>query len=196
MAETALITGASSGIGEEFARQLAARGYDVVLVARRESRLYGLAESLPTTAHVVVCDLASEAPELYGKVEKLGVQVDLLVNNAGFGLRGRFSDLPLERQAEIVRVNCEAVVTLTGAFLPGMLERNRGGDHHGRLHRRHAAPALRGGLRRLEGLRAQLHRGAPRRAARHRTSRRSRSTPAPSRPSGSRSPATRPSAAR
>ena len=127
MAETALITGASSGIGEEFARQLAARGYEVVLVARREARLHGLAESLPTTAHPIACDLASEAPELYGKVEKLGVQVDLLVNNAGFGLRGRFSELPLERQAEIVRVNCEAVVTLTGAFLPGLLERNRGG---------------------------------------------------------------------
>ena len=53
--------------------------------------------------------------------------MDLLVNNAGFGLRGRFSELPVERQAEMVRVNCEAVVTLTGAFLPGLLERRRGG---------------------------------------------------------------------
>ena len=73
------------------------------------------------------CDLASDAPDLHGQVEKLGVHVDLLVNNAGFGLRGRFSDLPAERQAEMVRVNCEAVVTLTGAFLPAMLDRNRGG---------------------------------------------------------------------
>ncbi len=127
MAETALITGASSGIGEQFARQLAARGYELVLVARREERLRRLAEELPTTAHVVACDLASEAPELFGRVEQLGVQVDLLVNNAGFGLRGRFSELPVERQAEMVRVNCEAVVTLTGAFLPGQLERRRGG---------------------------------------------------------------------
>ena len=127
MAETALITGASSGIGEEFAKQLAARGYELVLVARREERLKQLAESLPVTAHAVTCDLASEAAGLYGKVEKLGVQVDLLLNNAGFGLRGRFRDLPVERQAEMVRVNCEAVVVLTGAFLPGMLERDRGG---------------------------------------------------------------------
>ncbi len=58
---------------------------------------------------------------------KLGVDVDLLVNNAGFGLRGRFSELPVERQAEMVRVNCEAVVVLTGAFLPAMIERGRGG---------------------------------------------------------------------
>ena len=127
MAATALITGASSGIGEEFARQLAGRGYELVLVARREDRLLKLAEGLPTTAHVVACDLASEAPDLHGKVEGLGVQVDLLINNAGFGLRGRFSDLPAERQAEMVRVNCEAVVTLTSAFLPRMLDRDRGG---------------------------------------------------------------------
>ena len=127
MAETALITGASSGIGEEFAKQLAARGYELVLVARREERLQALAEILPGTTHVVACDLATEAPELHGRVEKLGVRVDLLVNNAGFGLRGRFHELPVERQAEIVRVNCEAVVTLTGAFLPGLLDRNRGG---------------------------------------------------------------------
>ncbi len=124
---TALITGASAGIGEEFARQLAARGYELVLVARREDRLASLAERLPTTAHVVACDLASEAPELAGRVEALGVRVDLLVNNAGFGLRGRVSELPADSQAEMVRVNCEAVLTLTRAFLPGMLERRAGG---------------------------------------------------------------------
>ena len=127
MAETALITGASSGIGEQFARQLAARGYDLILVARRKDRLEELAEQLPTTAHVIACDLATEADELPGKVEKLGVDVDLLVNNAGFGLRGRFLELDPERQAEMVRVNCEAVVTLTHAFLPAMVERGRGG---------------------------------------------------------------------
>lgn len=127
MADTALVTGASAGIGVEFAKQLAARGHELVLVARREDRLAELAESLPVTAHPVACDLATEAAELKGKVEKLGVQVDLLVNNAGFGLRGRFSDLPADRQAEMVRLNCEAIVTLTGAFLPGMLERRSGG---------------------------------------------------------------------
>jgi short-subunit dehydrogenase len=127
VAETALITGASSGIGEEFAKALAGRGYELVLVARREDRLKNLAESLPTKAHVISCDLGSEAAELPGKVAKLGVDVDLLVNNAGFGLRGRFVDLPADRQAEIVRVNCEAVVILTHAFVPAMLERGRGG---------------------------------------------------------------------
>jgi short-subunit dehydrogenase len=127
MSDTALVTGASAGIGVEFAKQLAARGHELVLVARREDRLAELAESLPVTAHAVACDLGSESGDLKGKVDELGVQVDLLVNNAGFGLRGRFKDLPVDRQAEIVRVNCEAVVVLTGAFLPGMLERDRGG---------------------------------------------------------------------
>jgi uncharacterized protein len=125
--ETALITGASSGIGEEFARQLAARGYELVLVARRKERLEQLAEELPTTAHIVPSDLATEAEKLHGKVTKLGVDIDLLVNNAGFGLRGRFADLDPEREAEMVRVNCEAVVTLTHAFLPAMIERGSGG---------------------------------------------------------------------
>jgi short-subunit dehydrogenase len=92
--ETALITGASSGIGEEFAKQLAARGHDLVLVARREDRLRALAESLGTTAHVVTCDLINNAAKLKRKVDKLGVEVDLLVNNAGFGLRGRFWTRP------------------------------------------------------------------------------------------------------
>jgi uncharacterized protein len=127
VAETALITGASSGIGEEFARQLAARGYELVLVARRKERLEELAEELPTTVHIVPCDLGSEAEKLHGKVIKLGVDVDLLVNNAGFGLRGHFTDLDPKREAEMVRVNCEAVVTLTHAFVPPMIERGNGG---------------------------------------------------------------------
>jgi uncharacterized protein len=127
MTQTALITGASAGIGEEFAKQLAGRGYDVVLVARRRDRLEQLAEQLPTTSHVVDCDLVSDAASLPGKVEELGVDVDLLVNNAGFGLRGRFLELDPERDAEMVRVNCEAVVTLTHAFVPKMVERARGG---------------------------------------------------------------------
>ena len=127
MAETALITGASSGIGEEFARQLAGRGYDLILVARRKDRLEQLAEQLPTTAHVIECDLVSEAAELPGRVEKLGVDVDLLINNAGFGLRGHFVELDAEREAKMVRVNCEAVVILTHAYVPAMIERGRGG---------------------------------------------------------------------
>ena len=127
MAETALITGASSGIGEQFARQLSARGHELILVARRKDRLEKLAEELPTKAHVVTCDLASEADKLPGKVSKLGVDVDMLVNNAGFGVRDRFLGEPADRQAEIVRVNCEAVVWLTHHFLRPMVERGRGG---------------------------------------------------------------------
>jgi short-subunit dehydrogenase len=127
VAETALVTGASSGIGEHFARQLAERGYDLVLVARRADRLQSLAEDLPVTAHVLACDLAHDAGKLPGQVQELGVEVDLLVNNAGFGLRGPFLESDAERDAEMVRLNCEAVVVLTRAFLPGMVERNRGG---------------------------------------------------------------------
>jgi uncharacterized protein len=125
LAETALITGASSGIGEEFAKQLAARGHELVLVARRKDRLERIADGLPTKAQIVTCDLGSEAADLPGKVS--GTRIDLLVNNAGFGLRGHFADLPLERQAELVRVNCEAVVILTRAFVPPMIERGSGG---------------------------------------------------------------------
>ncbi|MGH2957177.1 MAG: SDR family NAD(P)-dependent oxidoreductase [Solirubrobacterales bacterium] len=127
MAETALITGASSGIGEQFARQLSDRGCELILVARREDRLENLAEELPTEAHVIACDLGRNAADLLGKVAKLGVDVDLLVNNAGFGARDRFLEIPAGRQAEMVRVNCEAVVLLTHALLGPMVERGRGG---------------------------------------------------------------------
>jgi uncharacterized protein len=127
VAETALITGASSGIGEEFARQLAARGYDLILVARRKERLEKLAEELPTNTHVIQSDLATEADKLRANVGRRKLPVDLLVNNAGFGLRGHFADLDPVREAEMVRVNCEAVVTLTHAFLPAMIERGGGG---------------------------------------------------------------------
>ena len=78
-------------------------------------------------AHVVTCDLGADADQLPGQVSSIGAEVDLLVSNAGFGLRGRFAELPAERQAEIVRVNCEAVVILTRAFVPAMIERGRGG---------------------------------------------------------------------
>ena len=127
MPETALVTGASSGIGEQFARQLAARGHDLVLVARRADRLERLASELPTEAKVVVCDLAADAVSLGGRVQELGAQVDLLVNNAGFGTSGPFLEHDPARDAEQVRLNCEAVVTLCHAFLPGMVERRRGG---------------------------------------------------------------------
>jgi uncharacterized protein len=125
--QTALVTGASSGIGEQFARQLAGRGDRVILVARRRERLEQIAEELPGTAHVLACDLATECASLADSVAELGLDVDLLVNNAGFGTYGHFADIDPQRDAELVRVNCEAVVTLTHAFLPAMLERRHGG---------------------------------------------------------------------
>jgi short-subunit dehydrogenase len=127
MTETALVTGASSGIGEQFARQLSDRGYRLVLVARRTDRLEQIAAQLPTQADVIGCDLAREAADLPARVEALDGAIDLLVNNAGFGHRGRFLESDAAKDAEMVRVNCEAVVILTRAFLPAMVERGRGG---------------------------------------------------------------------
>jgi short-subunit dehydrogenase len=127
MRETALVTGASSGIGEQFAHQLAARGHALVLVARRAERLERLAAELPTDTHVIPCDLAGDAASLAERVAELGVEVELLVNNAGFGTSGPFLGHDPGRDAEQVRLNCEAIVTLTHAFLPGMVERGRGG---------------------------------------------------------------------
>jgi short-subunit dehydrogenase len=114
-------------MGAAFARSLARRGHDLILVARREERLRELAEQLPTQAEVLPCDLASEAAALPERVQATGRSVDLLVNNAGFGTYGRFHEIPEGRDAEMVRVNCEAVVTLTRAFLPAMIERRGGG---------------------------------------------------------------------
>jgi short-subunit dehydrogenase len=127
MSEVALVTGASAGIGAEFAKQLSAEGYEVILVARREERMRELAALLPGPAHVVVCDLANDASSLARKVQELGKEVDVLVNNAGFGTHGRFVETDAAREAEEVRLNCEALVTVTHAFLPAMLERRRGG---------------------------------------------------------------------
>jgi len=127
MGQVALVTGASSGIGAEFAKQLAQRGYEVILVARRADRLEQIASELSGTAHVVPCDLINDAPTLAGKVAELGLEVDVLVNNAGFGTHGRFVGIDASREAEEVRLNCEALVTLSHAFLPGMVERGRGG---------------------------------------------------------------------
>jgi uncharacterized protein len=127
MGEVALVTGASSGIGAEFAKQLSGHGYEVVLVARRSERLEKLASRLAGPAHVIPCDLAGDAASLGGKVADHGLEVDVLVNNAGFGTNGRYIEIDPAREAEEVRLNCEALVTLTHAFLPGMVERGRGG---------------------------------------------------------------------
>ena len=129
----ALVTGASSGIGEVFARRLAANGTNLVLVARRADRLEELAESVRkehgVEADVVVADLStadgvSQVEERLRQVER---PVDLLVNNAGFGTRGYFHELDVEKEEEEIRLNVLAVVRLTRAALPVMLARKQGG---------------------------------------------------------------------
>jgi uncharacterized protein len=129
---TCLITGASSGIGAEFARQLAARGHGSVLVARREDRLRTLAEELRGAhgVHVetVSCDLANPGARraLLDHLVDLGLTVEVLINNAGFGTAGPFHELDGAREVEMVRTNIEAIVALTAAVVPGMVNRRRG----------------------------------------------------------------------
>jgi uncharacterized protein len=129
---TALVTGASSGIGAAIAESLARRGHGLTLVARREDRLSELATELHdrhgVRAGVVACDLADARQRdlLAARVRELGLEVEVLVNNAGFGYAGDFAHADRERQVEMVRVNCEAVVDLCGRYLPEMVERDRG----------------------------------------------------------------------
>ena len=129
---TCLITGASSGIGAEIARGLARRGYGVTLAARREERLRELAGELSAEfdvrAEIVTLDVTDERARrrLPETMDHLGLTVEVLVNNAGFGSGGAFVDLDPEKEAAMVRTNLEAVVALTGAFLPGMVERGSG----------------------------------------------------------------------
>jgi uncharacterized protein len=128
----AVVTGASSGIGEEFARQLASRGYDLVLVARRVERLTDLAERIRVT-HEVECvpfgaDLANrDAREhLVQGLAPERQRLEIFVNNAGFGTHGFFHETDLDRELEMIDVNCAAPVHLTKRVLPWMLERKRG----------------------------------------------------------------------
>ncbi|MFN2244814.1 MAG: SDR family NAD(P)-dependent oxidoreductase [Anaerolineae bacterium] len=131
--ETALITGASGGIGEAFARRLAALGKDLVVVARSENKLQALARELASLhavqVRVIAADLArhDSAAALYAETERLGLAVDLLVNNAGFAKGGEFSQLSFEVQADMVRLNVNTLVELTRLYLPSMRARRRGG---------------------------------------------------------------------
>jgi hypothetical protein len=130
---TALVTGASSGLGEEFARELARRHCNLVLTARSRDKLEQLAADLAringVTTHVIVQDLSEPngAQSLAKELKDRGLVVDHLINNAGFGTAGRFESMDLEREASMVRVNCESVVVLSRALLRGMLDRKRGG---------------------------------------------------------------------
>lgn len=128
----ALVTGASAGLGEEFARQLADRGADLVLVARREDRLEALAGALRAAGRdveVLAADLATADGQsaVAARLEDAAAPVDLLVNNAGFGAYGDVADLPADTQLRMVEVNVTAVTRLARAAVPGMVGRGRGG---------------------------------------------------------------------
>ena len=128
----ALVTGASSGIGEQFARDLAARGASVVLVARRADRLERVAASIRSEhgvrADVVAADLTrpDATTGLLADLRERGVTIDVLVNNAGFATHATLLDEDRQRIDEEVRLNVATVVELTHALLPGMVERRRG----------------------------------------------------------------------
>ena len=124
----ALVTGASAGLGAEFARQLGKSGHRLVLAARRTERLEALAAELGN-ARAVTADLAKPgaAAELLEDIERAGESVDLLINNAGFGLHGRIAELDAARQREMIDLNCGALLDLARAVLPAMIERGSGG---------------------------------------------------------------------
>jgi len=127
-----LVTGASSGIGAEIAKELASRGHSLALVARREERLRTLATELTSehgaTVEVIAADLGdpAERERLADELRGKGRVVDVLVNNAGFGHQADFATSPRERMVEMVDLNVGAVVDLTSRFLTGMVDRGRG----------------------------------------------------------------------
>ena len=133
MNSATLITGASAGIGAEFARLLAAEGEALVITARRKGRIEALAEELRRAHGVrvepIVADLAlKESTEgLAEKTRALGLEVNTLINNAGFGLAGAFADQPLDRVTEMLELNIVALTRLTRIFLPEMRARRAGG---------------------------------------------------------------------
>ncbi|HMJ26759.1 MAG TPA: SDR family oxidoreductase [Pyrinomonadaceae bacterium] len=129
---TTLITGASSGIGEVFARKLAARGHNLLLVARSEDKLITLCNELGriknTHAQYIAMDLSEpDAPlRLFAEAERRGLEIDFLINNAGFGSMGEFTQLDLERELGMIDLNVRSLVELTQRFLVPMRERKSG----------------------------------------------------------------------
>jgi uncharacterized protein len=129
---TAVITGASTGLGREFARLCARDGYDVVLIARSRPQLEALAAEIQQdtsrTARVIEKDLSipDAAREVFDELTSAGLNVELLINNAGFGLVGRFWELDEEQQMRMVQLNVGALTHLTRLFLPGFVQRRRG----------------------------------------------------------------------
>lgn len=129
MNKTALITGASSGLGLEFAKIFAEAEYNLVIVARSKEKLEEFADTFPDTEiKVMAKDLSKPgaAAEIARELERLGIQVDVLINNAGFGLMGSFEKLPIEKQTEMIQLNITSLTELTHSFLPQMVARSSG----------------------------------------------------------------------
>lgn len=130
--QTAVITGASGGIGEAFARKLAASGYDVILVARSADKLHELAQALATAHGITATGLPYDltqpeaAQQLYRALQEQALTVDLLINNAGYATYGKFQEAELQKELNMIQLNITTLVDLTHRFLPGMVERRRG----------------------------------------------------------------------
>ena len=163
--KTALITGSSGGIGEEFAVQFAKRGVNLVLVARRAEKLAELRNTLTErhpdlTVDVIAADLAvpGSGPDLASKVSDLGRTIDILVNNAGVGLHGKFVGQDAAANGAQIQLNCGTLVDLTACYLPAMTTAG-----HGVVitcvDRGFSADTRHGGLRRHKGICAVVHRG-------------------------------------
>ncbi|MDD2208872.1 MAG: SDR family oxidoreductase [Bacilli bacterium] len=122
----ALITGASSGIGRDMARILSSRGYDLILVARRKDRLEKLKKELNTNVEIIALDISStfNCMKLYNKVKKQ--DIDIVINNAGFGIFGSFSETKLDPDLDMIDLNIKAVHSLTKVFLQDFKEKNKG----------------------------------------------------------------------
>ncbi len=123
----ALITGASSGIGKEIARYLASLNYDLIIVARNMEKLYELRDELNNVdVRVITLDLSREQDSLDLYEHLKDEKIDFLVNNAGFGAYGKFCDVPLEKEINLIHTNVVAVHVLTKMFLQDMIKRNSG----------------------------------------------------------------------
>jgi short-subunit dehydrogenase len=122
----ALVTGASSGIGEEIAKELAKRGYDIILVARNEEKLKDVASKIKTNTRIITMDLSNKenCEKLYEETKN--EDIDILINNAGFGVHGKFYDTDLDKEVQMIETNITAVHILMKLYLKDMIKKDRG----------------------------------------------------------------------
>lgn len=122
----ALVTGASSGIGEEIAKELGKKGYDIILVARNKEKLEKVAKNIKTNTKIICMDLSTKenCEKLYNETKD--ENIDILINNAGFGVHGKFVDTALDKEVQMIETNITAVHILMKLFLKDMVKKNRG----------------------------------------------------------------------